>query len=133
MQKIIFFFFIFFLLTYMQLCRHTIFSLKNYQLDPEPTPDPIPFFSDLKDAKNYFFFFIFFLLTYMQPCRHTIFSLKNYQFFAKNFLIQFYFASIISVRSTLLWEQGRIRIRTSDYWIRARETQRIRIPNTASE
>jgi hypothetical protein len=41
-------------------------------MDPEPTPDPIPFFSDLKDAKK-LIFSIFFLLTYP---RH-IFSLKK--------------------------------------------------------
>ncbi len=41
--------------------------------------------------------------------RHLIFSLKI--FFAKTLLLKFYFASIISVRSTPLWEKGRIRSR----------------------
>jgi hypothetical protein len=44
----------------------------------------------------------------------------------KNFVLIFYFASIILVRSTHLREKGRIRIRirTSDYLIRIREAQK---------
>jgi hypothetical protein len=36
----------------------------------------------------------------------------------------FYFSSIISAHTTQLWEKGRIRIRTSDCWIRIREAQK---------
>ncbi len=63
--------------------------------------------------------------------RHIIFSLKNL-FFCKNFVSKSYFAIIISVLSTPIWEKGRIRswIRISDYWIRIREAKNIRIPNT---
>ncbi len=58
-------------------------------------PDPTPFFSDFKDEK-----------------KKIIFSLIYC--FQDNFVLKFYFASIISVCSTPLWEKGRIRIRTSD-------------------
>ncbi len=81
-------------------------------MDLDPTQDPTPFFKDLIDAKKInFFFFIFFLITYPNSRRHIIFSLKS-------------FASITSVRSTLLLEKGRIQIRTSDQWIRIREAQK---------
>ncbi len=30
-------------------------------MDPDPTPDPTPFFSDFKDAKKKYFFHIFLL------------------------------------------------------------------------
>ncbi len=47
--------------------------------------------------------------------------------FEEHFVIEFYFAGIISVRSTHLWEKGRIRsrirIRTADYWIREARKQ----------
>ncbi len=61
--------------------------------DPDPhlwltDPDPTTFFTDFKDAKN------------APKCQ--------------KFCVKFYFASIISVCSTPLWEMGRIRIRTSD-------------------
>ncbi len=53
-------------------------------------PDPTPFFSDFKVAKNSFFFIFFYNLP-----ASTFFSLK---FFCLNFGLKFYFASIISVR-----------------------------------
>ncbi len=66
-------------------------------------PDPTPFFSDFKDAKKFIFFkFFSIIFSFYLP------ALKI------NFLLKFYFASIISVCSTPLWEKGRIRIRTSD-------------------
>ncbi len=43
--------------------------------DRDPAPDPTPFFIDFKDAKIFFIF-------------------------CKNFVFKFYFAGIISVRST---------------------------------
>jgi hypothetical protein len=42
-------------------------------LDQAPDPDPNPFFSDFKDAKNVFFSY-FFLITY--PQAHYLQSLK---------------------------------------------------------
>ncbi len=42
-------------------------------LDPLPTPDPTPFFSDFKDAKINFFSYLF-LITY--PQAHYLQSLK---------------------------------------------------------
>jgi hypothetical protein len=47
-------------------------------MDPDPTPDPAPFFIDFKDAK-YYFLFIFFLITCPQAHRLKI------CFFAKIF------------------------------------------------
>jgi hypothetical protein len=35
-------------------------------MNPDPTLDPTPFFSDFKDAKKKYFFHIFFLITYSQ-------------------------------------------------------------------
>ncbi len=58
-----------------------------------PDPDPTPFFRDFKDAKQINF-------SYFNH-RHIIFKLKNLMFFS-NFVLKYYFASIISVRSTLL-------------------------------
>jgi hypothetical protein len=57
--------------------------------DPDPTLDPPPFFSDFKDAKIFFFLIIYSQAHYLQSSK-----LK--------FLLKFYFASIISVRSTPL-------------------------------
>ncbi len=54
--------------------------------DSSPTPDPIPFFSNFKDAKNYNIYYL--------QSKKLIFLLK--------FCVIFYFASIISVRSTPL-------------------------------
>jgi hypothetical protein len=34
-------------------------ELGSVQIDPDSTPDPTPFFSDFKDAKNYFFHIFF--------------------------------------------------------------------------
>jgi len=61
-------------------------------MDPDPTPDPTPFFIDLKDAKKYLFFFIFFSYnlptgTSSQPkkinfllkfCRHYLSTLNTF-------------------------------------------------------
>ncbi len=49
-------------------------------MDPDPTTDPTPFFSDFKDAKKNYFFHIFFL-TY--PLAHYMQSQKF------NFLLKF--------------------------------------------
>jgi hypothetical protein len=65
--------------------------------DPTPTPDPTPFFSNIKDAKYYFFLRIF---SYNLPAG-TLSSVLKIIFFLK-FMLKFYFASIISVRSTSL-------------------------------
>jgi hypothetical protein len=54
--------------------------------------------------KNYFFSSYFLLTTY--PQAHYLQSLIY--FFKDKFVSKFYFASIISVRPTLLWEKGRI-------------------------
>jgi hypothetical protein len=62
-------------------------------MDPDPTPDPTPFFIDFKDAKNIFFLHIFFLITC--PQAHHIQSKKI------NFVLKFYFLGIISVRSNI--------------------------------
>ncbi len=70
--------------------------------DPDPSPDVTTFFIDLKDVKKYCFFHIF-----SHNCPHPLQSKKL------NFLLKFcvkcviYFASIISVRSTHLWERKR--------------------------
>jgi hypothetical protein len=56
-------------------------------------PDPTPFFRDFKDAKQIKFSYF--------THRHIIFKLKNLMFFS-NFVLKYYFESIISVRSTLL-------------------------------
>ncbi len=99
--------------------------------DPDPTPYPTPFFSDLKDAKKLFFSYLFLITS---PQAHYLQSLKNL-FFATIFALKFYFASIMSVPSTPLWEKGRIwiriqsRIRTSDLWIRIREAQKLADPD----
>jgi hypothetical protein len=45
----------------------------NLALDPDPTPNLTPFFSDFKDAKNKFSLHFFLLLTR----RHTILSPKK--------------------------------------------------------
>ncbi len=39
------------------------------------------------------------------------------------FVVKFYFATIISLPSTLLWEKGRIRIRTCNWRIRKVQIQ----------
>ncbi len=78
--------------------------------------DPTPFFSDFKDAKNYFFH----IFSYNLPAS-TLSSVLNVFIICQNFVLNFYFASIISVRPTPLWEKERIRIRSwirsSDLWI----------------
>jgi hypothetical protein len=62
--------------------------------DPDPTPDPTPIFLDFKDAEIFHTFFL------NLAHRHIIFSLKNLTF-CQNFALKFYFACIISVRTTL--------------------------------
>ncbi len=64
-------------------------------------PDPPPLYRDFKDAKKN-------SITY--PQAHYLQALIP----GTAFVLKFYFASIISVRSTPLEEKGRIRIRTSD-------------------
>jgi hypothetical protein len=61
-------------------------------MDPDPTPDPTPFFTDFKDAK---FFFPYFFCN-LPAGTLSLFSLKNL-IFAEIFVLKFYFASIISV------------------------------------
>ncbi len=75
-------------------------------LDPDPTSDPTPLFSDFKDAKKFFFSSYF---SYNIPTS-TLACVLKIKFFAKVWC-KFYFASIISVCSTHLWEEGRIRSR----------------------
>ncbi len=59
-------------------------------LDPGPTPDTTPFFTDFKVAKKKFIFF-----SYNSPTG-TSSSVKKIKFFAKNFVLKFNFAGIIS-------------------------------------
>jgi hypothetical protein len=63
--------------------------------DPDPTPDPTSFSRDFKDEKKISYFII---ITY--PQAHHLQS-KNFYFLLK-FVFKFYFASIISVRTTYL-------------------------------
>jgi hypothetical protein len=67
--------------------------------DPDPNPDPTPFFSNFKNPKK----FIFIFFSYNLPAG-TLSSVLKYKikFFAKDFVLKFYFASSISVRSTPL-------------------------------
>jgi hypothetical protein len=58
--------------------------------DPDPTPDLTPFFSDFKDAKKNFILFSLKLPT------GTLSSFLKTEVVI-NFLLKFYFASIISV------------------------------------
>jgi hypothetical protein len=50
-------------------------------MDPDPTPDQTPFFTDFKDAKKMFFFSYFFLITC--PLAH------HFQSKILNFLLKF--------------------------------------------
>jgi hypothetical protein len=68
--------------------------------DLDPTPDTTPFLIDLKDAKKNFLFLFF---SYNLPTG-TLSSVLKIKFFANIFCVR-----IISVRSTPLWENGRIR------------------------
>jgi hypothetical protein len=68
--------------------------------DPDPTPDPTSFFSYVKDAKKIPFFKTY----YVQS--------KKFNFFLQFCDKIFYFATIISVRSTPLREKRRMRSRT---------------------
>jgi hypothetical protein len=63
-------------------------------MNPDPTPDPTPFFGDFKDAKNSFHIFSYNLKAHYLQSEKFIFWLK--------FCVKFYFASVISVRSTSL-------------------------------
>jgi hypothetical protein len=71
-------------------------DLYLWQTDPDPTPDPTPFFSHFSQDEKKVFFHIFFILV---TSRNIIFSLRNL-IFCENFVLKFYFSSIISVRST---------------------------------
>ncbi len=62
--------------------------------DSDPTPDPTPLFSDIKDAYGTYFFILF---SNKLPAGTLSSVLK-----ILNFLVKFYFASIISVPSTPL-------------------------------
>jgi hypothetical protein len=62
----------------------------------DPTPDPTPFFIDCKDAKKKYFFSYFFLIT--RPQAPHLQS-KKFNILVK-FCFKFYFAGIISDRST---------------------------------
>jgi hypothetical protein len=66
-------------------------------MDPDPIPDPTHFFIDFKDVKKILFSY-FFLITC--PDANHLWS-KN-SIFAKILVLKFYFAGIISVRSTHL-------------------------------
>ncbi len=70
----------------------------------------VTFFKDAK--KNIFFFF-----------KDIILCLTKLNFLLK-FCVKFYFASIISVHSSPLWEKGKIQVRTCDQRIRIREAQK---------
>jgi hypothetical protein len=106
--------------------------LMDQDPDPDPTPDPTSVFIEFKDAIKIIFLHFFLLLAN----KNIIFSLKNL-IFCSNFVLKFYFVGIISARSTHLWEKGRIRsqirirsrirIHTSDKWIRIREAKNLRI------
>ncbi len=76
--------------------------------DRDPTLDQTIFFSDLKNEN---FSSYFFLITYPRA-NYCIFNLKNL-IFCKKFVLKFYFASIISIRSIPLWE----RIRDPNLWL----------------
>ncbi len=95
--------------------RHIVVRIQIRQLwlmDPDPT-----FFCSvtLRMQKKNNFSHIFFLEL---AHRHIIFSVKN-KIFCKNFVLKSYFASIISEKARI-----RIRIRTSDLWIRILEAQK---------
>ncbi len=64
----------------------------------------ILFFSDFKDAKIFYFFSKFFFMT------HPYFQSFKFNFLRK-FCVKILFASINLVRTTPLWEKGRIWIR----------------------
>ncbi len=66
---------------------------------PDPTPDLTTFFIDFKDAKKTIFFLLFFFLITCPQSHHL--QTKKLNFFLK-FLLKFYFAGIIPVRSTHL-------------------------------
>jgi hypothetical protein len=67
-------------------------------MDLDQTQGPTPFFSDFKDAKKNSSFF-----SYNLPAG-TLSSVAKTRFFCE-FGLKFYFANIISVRSTPLWER----------------------------
>ncbi len=71
-------------------------------MDPDPIqlPNPTPFFCDFKDAKK--FFSIFF--SYNLPAG-TLSSVLKFNVLLKFCVLKYYFASIILVRSTPLWEK----------------------------
>jgi hypothetical protein len=83
-------------------------------MDPDPTPDPTPFFSELKDEKKIIFFIFF---SYDLPAG-TLSSVSKILFFAKFFVLKFYciLQALFQSAQHLYEENGRIRIwiHTSD-------------------
>ncbi len=79
-------------------------------MDPDPAPDPTPFFSDFKDALNL--------------SAGTLSSVLKLNFLLI-FCVKILFCNHYLVRSTPLWEKGRIWIRTctSDYGSRSGRTK----------
>ncbi len=65
-------------------------------------PDPTLCFSDCQDAKIFFYFIFSYNLHYLQSWKFN---------FVIKFCVKFFLLSIISVRSTPLWQKGMIRIR----------------------
>ncbi len=78
--------------------------------DLDPTPDPTPFFSDLiRMEKNHFFIITY---RYRYPQAHYLQSLIYC--FKDKFCVNFILQALFQSAQHLLWEKGRIRIRTSD-------------------
>jgi hypothetical protein len=71
-------------------------------MDPDPTSDTTPFFSDFKDAKEIIFFFIFF--SYNLPTG-TLSSFLKITIFCYNFVLKFYLARMISVLTQDIYEK----------------------------
>ncbi len=67
-------------------------------MDPDPDSDPTPFFIDFKDVKKILHFFLI-------TCPQAQYLQSKKFNFCKNFVLKFYFADIISVRSTHLEEK----------------------------
>ncbi len=70
-----------------------------WKMDPDPTPDPTPFFIDFR--MHIFHISYFFLITC--PQAHHLQSRKSN--FLLKFCVKIYFEAIISVRSAHLWEK----------------------------
>jgi hypothetical protein len=62
-----------------------------------------------------------------------VYSVLKMKFFAKTFVLKYYFSSIISVRPTHLWEKGsRIRTLTNGSGSGRPKNMKIRIHNTVT-